>query len=90
MGATRPADCTCDDYQVLQFSAARAFIRTEAGADSCANPAGSCRIRFKPVTGSALTALLAASANRGKSACWNFQFNDTAGVTTQPAVSYCR
>lgn len=89
VGATLPVDYTCDGYQILQFSAARAFIRTETGADSYANPAGRfrIRIRFMPVTVSALTARLAAGANSGKSACWNFQFNNTAGVTTQPAVS---
>ena len=79
-----------DGDQVLQFSAARAFTSTETGADSCANAAGSYRIRFKPVTGAALTALLATGANSGKSACWNFQFNNTAGSTTRPAISYCR
>ena len=79
-----------DGYQVLQFSAARAFTSTETGADSYANPAGSYRIRFKPVTGAALTVLLTTAANSGKSACWNFQFNTTAGATTQPAISYCR
>lgn len=77
-------------YQIFQFSAARAFIRTETSTDSYANPAGRYRIRFMPVTGSALTALLAAGANSGKSACWNCQFNNTASVTTQPAVSDCR
>ena len=87
VGATLPADYTCDGYQILQFSAARAFIRTETSTDSYANPAGRYRIWFMPVTGSALTARLAAGANSGKSACWNFQFNNTAGVTTQPAVS---
>ena len=78
-----------DGYQVLRFSAARAFTSTETGADSYANAAGSYRIRFKPVTGAALTALLATGANSGKSACWNFQFNNTAGSTTRLAISYC-
>ena len=79
-----------DGYRVLQFSAARSFVSTETGTDSYANAAGSYRIRFKPVTGLALTALLASSQNANKSACWSFQFTDTAGSTTQPAVSYCR
>jgi tripartite-type tricarboxylate transporter receptor subunit TctC len=30
------------------------------------------------------------NANKGKSACWTFQFTSGAGATTQPAVSYCR
>ena len=79
-----------DGYQVLQFSATRSFTSTETGADSYANAAGTYRIRFKPVTGSALTALLALSQNTNKSACWNFQFTNTGGSATQPVVSYCR
>ena len=79
-----------DGYQVLRFTSARPFTSTETGADSYANAAGSYRIRFKPVTGTALTALLALSQNSSKSACWNFQFTDTGGSTTQPTVSYCR
>ena len=79
-----------DGYQVLQFTTSRPFTSTETGTDSYANPAGSYRIRFKPVTGAALTALLAMSPNSGKSACWNFQFTDSGGATTQPTLSYCR
>lgn len=79
-----------DGYQVLQFTASRPFTSTETGTDSYANPAGSYRIRFKPITGTALTALLVLSQNSGKSACWNFQFTDTGGATTQPTLSYCR
>ena len=86
---TQSLDAT-DGYQVLQFSSTQAFTTTETGTDSYANAAGTYRIRFKPVTGSALTALLALSANSGKTACWNFQFTNSGAVTTQPAVSYCR
>ena len=86
---TQTLDAT-DGYQVLQFSSTQAFTSTETGTDSYANAAGTYRIRFKPVTGSALTALLALTANSGKTACWNFQFTNSGAVTTQPAVSYCR
>jgi phosphatidylethanolamine-binding protein (PEBP) family uncharacterized protein len=79
-----------DGYQVLQFSSTRSFTSTETGTDSYVNAAGTYRIRFKPVTGSALTALLASSQNANKSACWNFQFTNTGGSATQPVVSYCR
>lgn len=81
---------TTDGYQVLQFSSTQAFTSTETGTDSYANAAGTYRIRYKPVTASALTALLALTANSGKTACWNFQFTNSAAATTQPAVSYCR
>lgn len=79
-----------DGYQVLQFTSARAFTTTETGSDSYANSAGSYRIRYKAVTGAALTALLALSANAGKTACWTFQFVTDSGATTQPTTSYCR
>ncbi len=86
---TQTLDAT-DGYQVLQFSTTQAFTSTETGTDSYANAAGTYRIRFKPVTGSALTTLLALTANSGKTACWNFQFTNSSAVATQPAVSYCR
>jgi phosphatidylethanolamine-binding protein (PEBP) family uncharacterized protein len=77
-----------DGYQVLQFSSAQAFTTTATGTDSYANSPGSYKIRYKPLTGSELTTLLA--ANAGKTACWSFQFTSGAGATTQPATSYCR
>jgi phosphatidylethanolamine-binding protein (PEBP) family uncharacterized protein len=79
-----------DGYQVLQFSSAQAFISTETGTDSYSNPAGTYRIRFQPVTGSSLTALLSQSQHAGKSACWNFQFTSSGGTASQPSVAYCR
>lgn len=79
-----------DGYQVLQFSSTRSFTTTETGSDSYANAAGTYRIRYRRVTGSELEALLAMNQHRGKSACWNFQFTNSAGASTQPAVSYCR
>ena len=81
---------SADGYQVLQFTSAQSFTATETGSDSCANAPGSYKIRYKSVTGSALTTLLASSANSGKSACWNFQFVNIGSTTTQPSVSYCR
>jgi len=81
---------TSDGYQVLQFSSARSFTTTETGTDSYVNAASTYRIRYKRTTGAALEALLALQQNRGKSACWDFQFTTVAGVATQPAVSYCR
>lgn len=79
-----------DGYQVLKFTSARGFTTTETGTDSYANTAGNYRIRYKAVTGTALTALLALSQNAGKSACWTFQFTTDSGTTTQPTTSYCR
>jgi YHYH protein len=78
-----------DGYQVLQFSSGQNFTTTETGTDAYPNSAGTYRIRYKAITGSDLTTLLA--SNAGKTACWNFQFTNGAGTTsTQPSISYCR
>ena len=84
------ATSATDGYQVLQFTSAAGFTSTETGADSYANAAGTYRIRFKALTGTDLATQLALAANSGKTTCWNFQFANTAGASTQPTVSYCR
>jgi phosphatidylethanolamine-binding protein (PEBP) family uncharacterized protein len=79
-----------DGYDVLQFTSGRTFVTTENGTDSYSNAAGTYRIRYKALSGSALTAALATAQNAGKSACWSFQFQSSAGATTQPTINYCR
>ncbi len=81
-----------DGYQVLQFNSAVAFTSTETGVDQYANAAGTYRIRYKAISGAALTTLLAQTVNLDKTACWNFQFvsGATGTTTTQPTVSYCK
>ena len=79
-----------DGYQVLQFTSATPFTTTETGSDSYPNAPGTYQIRYKQVTGSDLTSLLALKQNANATACWNFQFVDSTGKTTQPPVSYCR
>jgi phosphatidylethanolamine-binding protein (PEBP) family uncharacterized protein len=79
-----------DGYQVLQFQTDRPFTSTETGTDSYTNSPGTYRIRYKAVTGTELATLLAQRQHAGKSQCWNFQFTTDVGLTTQPAVSYCR
>lgn len=86
---TLTTDAT-DGYQVLQFTSARIFTTTETGSDTYNNAPGTYRIRYQAVTGTALAVLLAQNQNANKSACWNFQFVNTAGTTTQPTVTYCR
>jgi phosphatidylethanolamine-binding protein (PEBP) family uncharacterized protein len=88
-GMTLSTDAT-DGYRVLKFTSAQQFVSTETGTDSTTNPAGTYNIRYKPVTGTALTTLLALAQNSNKSACWNFQFTSGGGATTQPAISYCK
>jgi hypothetical protein len=79
-----------DGSQVLQFTSATTFDTTETGTDNYVNPPGTYRIRYAQVTGAALATLLAMPQNAGATACWNFQFTDGNGNTTQPSVSYCK
>ena len=76
--------------QVLRFTTARSFTTTETGQDSYPNAPGTYQIRYKPLKGDALEAVLALAANRGRTACWEFEFRSDAGATTQPTVTYCR
>ena len=87
MGLTTDAS---DGYQVLQFTSARSFTSTATGSDSYPNTAGSYRIRYKALTGTALGTALALPTNKAKTACWNFQFTTISGATSQPTLSYCR
>lgn len=77
-----------EGYQVLQFTSAVNFNTTENGTDRYPNPPGTYRIRYKQVTGEALTPLLAQRPNA--TACWNFQFLNSADAQSQPTVSYCK
>ena len=77
-----------DGYQVLLFTSPTTFLTNETGSDSYTNPPGSYKIRYKQVTGADLIPLLAQKP--GATACWNFQFLNSGGVTTQPGVSYCK
>ena len=79
-----------DGYQVLEFTSARTFTTNETGNDSYLNAPGTYRIRYKPVIGSELATLLAQNGNKGKTACWNFQFLNSAGASSQPTLAYCR
>jgi hypothetical protein len=79
-----------DGYQVLRFTSAKSFVTNETGTDSYNNPPGTYQIRFKEVTGSALESLLSQKQNANATACWNFEFVDSNGNTTQPSVSYCK
>jgi phosphatidylethanolamine-binding protein (PEBP) family uncharacterized protein len=86
---TLTTDAT-DGYRVLQFTSGVTFTTNETGSDSYTNPPGTYRIRYKPLSGAALTTALSTAGNAGKTACWNFVFTNAAGNTTQPAVTYCR
>ena len=79
-----------DGYQVMSFSSNMPFTTTVTGSDSYANTKGAYSIRYKQLSGTELSTALA--SNSGKTACWTFKFNATAGVTTpaQPSTTYCR
>jgi phosphatidylethanolamine-binding protein (PEBP) family uncharacterized protein len=79
-----------DGYQVLQFTSAKTFITNEIGSDSYTNPAGTYKIRYKALSGIDLSNALAQGKNSGKSVCWNFQFLNSSGATSQPSINYCR
>lgn len=79
-----------DGARVLSFTSATSFTTTETGTDSHPNGPGAYRIRYLPLTGDALAAALAQSANAGKVSCWTFQFQTDAGTSTQPDAVYCR
>jgi hypothetical protein len=79
-----------DGYQVLKFTSSQSFVSTQTGNDSTNNSAGSYNIRYKQLSGTELTTQLGTPQNSGKSACWNFQFTNSGGSTTQPAITYCR
>lgn len=79
-----------EGYQVLQFTSAITFNSTETGTDRYTNPPGTYRIRYKQLTGAALTTALAQQQNRNATACWTFQFLNAANATTQPEVAYCK
>jgi uncharacterized protein (TIGR03437 family) len=79
-----------DGYQVLQFTSAITFKTNETGTDSYSNPPGTYKIRYIELTGTALATQLALKPNSNATACWNFQFLNSAGATTQPTVTYCK
>jgi hypothetical protein len=79
-----------DGYQVLQFTSANPFTTTDNGQDSFPNPPGTYKIRYSEIFGTALQAQLALKQNTGATACWNFEFTDANGNTTEPSVVYCK
>ena len=80
-----------DGFQVLQFSSAINFTTTENGTDRYSNAPGTYKIRYKQVTGEALTAVLATQRpNTNFTACWEFQFLNGGSTVSQPTVSYCK
>lgn len=79
-------------YSVLQFTAGSSFNTTPDNSNnySSINPAGTYKILYKPMTSSALIAELAKTGNTGKTACWEFLFQNSTGGTSQPPMNFCK
>ena len=86
-GMTMATDA--EGYQVVQFTSAIRFTTNETGMDSYANAPGTYKIRYKQVTGDALTALLV-GRYASSTTCWNFEFFGPGGGASQPAIAYCK
>ncbi len=82
---------TPNDYSVLEFTTESIFKTTyDNSVTYTENKAGTYKILYKTMTGSALTTELAKSGNSGKTACWEFIFQNNAGNTSQPAMNFCK
>lgn len=79
-------------YSVLQFTAGTTFNTTpdNSSSYSAVNSAGTYKILYKPIEGTALVAELAKTGNSSKTACWEFLFQNSAGATTQPVQNFCK
>ena len=88
-GMTLRSDTTTGQ-QVLRFSTTRSFTTNETGQDSYVNAPGTYQIRWRSLKGDELEAALSQTANRGKLACWAFEFRQDAGAQSQPPITYCR
>ena len=79
-------------YSTLQFTAATSFKTTSDSSNNyqTINPAGTYQILYKPLTGAALTTELVKAGNANKTACWEFQFKNSTGNTSQPTLNFCK
>jgi hypothetical protein len=80
-------------YSVLEFTSNASFNTTPDNSAnySTLNGSGTYQILFKPIMGDALINLLALSSNKGKTACWEFQFlSKVTGKPTQPTENFCK
>lgn len=80
-------------YTLLEFTSASTFNTTPDNSStySTVNPSGTYQIQYKSIAGSALTEILALTQNKGKTACWEFQFlNKTLSKSSQPTEYFCK
>ena len=79
-------------YSVLQFTAGTPFNTTPDNSNSYStvNSAGTYKILYKPIMGTALVAELSKTGNSSKTACWEFLFQNASGSTTQPSLNFCK
>ena len=82
-----------EGYSILEFTSGTSFNTTPDNSSnySTINASGTYQIWFKPLSGISLTNLLTMTANKGKTACWEFQFiNKTTNQPSQPTESFCK
>ena len=79
-------------YSVLQFNSASSFNTTPDNSNSYStiNQAGSYKILYRQMIGNSLTTEFAKVANTGKTACWEFIFQNNAGGNSQPSMNFCK
>jgi hypothetical protein len=79
-------------YSTLQFTTVTSFKTTSDNSNNyqTINPAGTYQILYKPLTGAALTTELVKAGNANKTACWEFQFKNSTGNTSQPTLNFCK
>jgi hypothetical protein len=82
-----------EGYSILEFTSGTSFNTTPDNSSnySTINASGTYQIWFKPLIGVTLTNLLSMASNKGKTACWEFQFiNKTTNQPSQPTESFCK
>lgn len=82
-----------EGYSVLEFTSNSSFNTTPDNSSnySTINVSGTYQVLYKPLSGVALTNLLMLPANKGKTACWEFQFlNKSTNKPSQPTANFCK
>jgi len=82
-----------DGSSILEFTSGAPFYTTPDNSSnySTINVSGTYQILYKPLSGVALSNLLSMPTNKGKTACWEFQFvNKSTSKSSQPTENFCK
>jgi phosphatidylethanolamine-binding protein (PEBP) family uncharacterized protein len=80
-------------FFVLSFSTNTTFNTTpnNSSSYSTVNLPGSYQVLYRQINGAALGVVLALAENKGKTACWEFQFlNSSTNSASQPSMNFCK